>query len=84
MFKNQHEVTCFFLLQSSLNKKSKIGTIPLTFLNGKQQKDNHTHQFFALFLQQKRKIGTILPTFPNGKEPKIDKIKKIICTHTKL
>lgn len=50
MFKNQDEMTCFFLLQSSLNKKNKIGTIPITFLNGKQQtkRQSHTQNFCTL------------------------------------
>jgi len=61
-------------------QKSKIGTICLTFLNGKQQKDNHTHTCFALFIHWKSKIGTILPTFPNGKEPK--KKEKQSHSHT--
>jgi hypothetical protein len=37
----------FSLAIFAQQKKSKIETIPLTFLNDKQQKDNHTHKFFC-------------------------------------
>jgi hypothetical protein len=59
-----------FSLAIFTQQKSKIGTIPLTFLNGKQQKDDQTHNCFALFIQWKAKLEQFFPLFQMARNPK--------------